>query len=99
MGGTVIYDSAVIADPPVTPPGVTVRGVPLTQIATDLGKPLVKNIAALGALCAATGLFPADTFLTAIRHALKDKRGLIPLNEEAFASGRRAIGRTLNSEI
>ena len=90
-GGTIIYDSSVIADPPAVPGTVTLYGVPLTRIATDLGKPLVKNIAALGALCAATGLFPPDTFLTAIRYALKDKCALIPLNEEAFAWGRRAV--------
>lgn len=81
-GGTVIYDSSVIVDPPLISAAVTVHGVPLTRIATDLGKPLVKNV---GALCAATGLFPVDTFLTAIRSALKDKCALIPLNEEAFA--------------
>jgi len=97
-GGTVIYDSSVIADPPVMSDAVTVHGVPLTRIATDLGKPLVKNVAALGALCAATGLFPADTFLTAIRYALKDKCALIPLNEEAFAWGRKAIPANLRIE-
>jgi 2-oxoisovalerate ferredoxin oxidoreductase beta subunit len=90
-GGTIIYDSSVIADPPAMPTGVTAYGVPLTRIATDLGRPLVKNIAALGALHAATHLFPADTFLTAIRQALKDKCALIALNEEAFAWGARAI--------
>jgi 2-oxoisovalerate ferredoxin oxidoreductase beta subunit len=68
-----------------------VHGVPLTRIATDLGKPLVKNIAALGALQAATSLFPRETFLAAVRQALKEKPGLVPLNEDAFAAGARAI--------
>jgi 2-oxoisovalerate ferredoxin oxidoreductase beta subunit len=90
-GGTVIYDSSVIAEPPVLAAGVSVHGVPLTQIATDLGRPLVKNIVALGALCAATGLFPSETFLTAIRAALHDKCAMVPLNEEAFAWGRKAV--------
>ena len=90
-GGTIIYDSSVIDTPPVMPVGVTAYGVPMTRIATDLGKPVVKNIVALGALQAATGLFPADTFLTAVRQALKDKCALIPLNEEAFEWGRKAI--------
>ena len=71
------------------PIGVTAYGVPLTRIATDLGKPLVKNIAALGALHAATHLFPADTLLTAIRQALKDKCAMVALNEQAFAWGAR----------
>ena len=90
-GGTIIYDSSVIDAPPVMQAGVTAYGVPMTRIAKDLGKPVVKNIVALGALQAATGLFPAETFLTAVRQALKDKCAMIPLNEEAFAWGRQAI--------
>jgi hypothetical protein len=46
---------------------------------------------ALGALQAATGLYPVATFMTAVRYALKDKCALIPLNEQAFELGRRAI--------
>jgi 2-oxoisovalerate ferredoxin oxidoreductase beta subunit len=65
-------------------------GVPCTQIAVDLGKSMVKNIVALGALQASTGLFTEETFLTAIRQALKEKCALIPLNEEAFRWGIRA---------
>jgi 2-oxoisovalerate ferredoxin oxidoreductase beta subunit len=68
-------------------------GVPFTQIAAALGKIIVKNIVALGALSEATRLFPAETFLTAVRQALSDKCALIPLNEEAFAQGmKRAAG-------
>jgi 2-oxoisovalerate ferredoxin oxidoreductase beta subunit len=62
-------------------------GVPFTQVAADLGKVIVKNIVALGALQEATRLFPKETFLTAIRQALAEKCALIPLNEEAFAWG------------
>jgi 2-oxoisovalerate ferredoxin oxidoreductase beta subunit len=42
---------------------------------------------ALGAVQEATGLFPKETFLTAIRQALAHKCALIPLNEEAFEWG------------
>jgi 2-oxoisovalerate ferredoxin oxidoreductase beta subunit len=97
VGGTIVYDSSVIVDPPAMPIGVTAYGVPLTRIATDLGNPLVKNIAALGALQAATNLFPAETFLTAIRQALKHKGALIALNEEAFACGGRAIDEGIDA--
>jgi 2-oxoisovalerate ferredoxin oxidoreductase beta subunit len=90
-GGTIIYDNSVIEAPPAMPAGVSACAVPLTRIAADLGKPVVKNIVALGALQAATGLYPTDTFLTAVRQALKDKCALIPLNEQAFAWGQRAI--------
>ncbi|HEX7709100.1 MAG TPA: 2-oxoacid:acceptor oxidoreductase family protein [Thermoanaerobaculia bacterium] len=91
QGGTIIYDSSVIADPPAPPAGVKQFGAPFTGIAMELGKPVVKNVVALGALQAATNLFPADTILGSIRMALKEKAKLIPLNEEAFARGMASI--------
>lgn len=90
-GGTIVYDSSVISDPPAPPEGVKQYGVPFTGIAMDLGKPVVKNVVALGALQAATNLFPPETILGALRQALKDKAKVIPLNEEAFARGQAAI--------
>jgi 2-oxoisovalerate ferredoxin oxidoreductase beta subunit len=65
-------------------------GVPCAQIATDLGKVMVKNVVALGAMQAATNLFPKDSFLTTIRQALEDQCALLELNEEAFAWGGKA---------
>jgi 2-oxoisovalerate ferredoxin oxidoreductase beta subunit len=90
-GGTVIYDSSVVSEPPALDPSVRVHGVPFTEIAVGLGKAVVKNIVALGALQAATQIFPKETMLAAVRHALKEKCALIPLNEEAFAWGVRSI--------
>ena len=90
-GGVILYDSSVIKDVPPLPEGVKTYGAPFTEIAADLGKVVVKNVVALGALQAATGLFPEETFLTAIRQALKDKCAMIPLNEEAFRWGVRAV--------
>lgn len=90
-GGTIIYDRSVVVDPPKFDPAVRVFAVPMTEIAVDLGRSMVKNIVALGALQAATQLYPRDTFLTAIRQALKDKCAMIPLNEEAFAWGIKSV--------
>jgi 2-oxoisovalerate ferredoxin oxidoreductase beta subunit len=90
-GGTVVYDSSVISEMPQLAAGTRAFGVPFTEIAKDLGKVVVKNVVALGALQAGTGLFPKDTFLTAIRQALKEKCALIPLNEEAFSWGVKSI--------
>ena len=90
-GGIVLYDSSVVAEPPTLDPFVESFGVPCTQIARDLGKVMVKNIVALGAFQAATGILPEETLLTAIRQALRDKCALIPLNEAAFACGVKAI--------
>ena len=89
-GGVVIYDS-VIAEPPVLGPGVRVHRVPASEIASRLGAPVVKNNVMLGALQAATGLLPAEAFLAAIRHALRNKSALIPVNVEAFGWGARAV--------
>ncbi len=91
QGGTILYDSSVIQEPPSFGERVALHGVPFTGIAVDLGKAMVKNIVALGALRASTQLFPAETFLTAIRQALHEKCALIPLNEEAFRLGQEAI--------
>jgi 2-oxoisovalerate ferredoxin oxidoreductase beta subunit len=91
-GGTIVYDSSIIKEPPGVGPQVKVHGVPFSGIAAELGNAVVKNIVALGALQAATGIFPEETFLTAIRQALKEKAKLIPLNEQAFARGVQAVG-------
>ena len=94
-GGTIIYDSSTVKDAPTDlDPSIKLVGVPFTEIAVDLGKAVVKNIVALGALQAATQIFPKETFLAAIRQMLKDKCALIPLNEEAFAWGIKAAEAT-----
>ncbi|MFI5182493.1 MAG: 2-oxoacid:acceptor oxidoreductase family protein [Thermoanaerobaculia bacterium] len=90
-GGTILYDSSVVATVPAFDPRVRVLGVPFTEIAVGLGKAVVKNIVALGALQASTNLFPKETFLTAVRRALKDKAKLIPMNEAAFDAGHSAL--------
>jgi len=90
-GGTILYDSSVVASLPAFDPRVRVLGVPFTEIAVGLGKAVVKNIVALGALQASTNLFPKETFLTAVRMALKDKAKLIPMNEAAFQAGVNAL--------
>jgi len=90
-GGTIIYDSSVIASPPELDPAITMVGVPCMEIAMDLGAAKVKNVVALGALQAASQLFPKESFLTAIRQALKNNCAMIELNEEAFGWGIKAF--------
>jgi 2-oxoisovalerate ferredoxin oxidoreductase beta subunit len=89
--GVILYDSAVVAEPPRLNSNVKIFGVPFTEIAVDLGKAVVKNIVALGALQAVTNILPKESFLTAVRQALKEKCAMIPLNEEAFAWGIKAV--------
>ncbi len=91
-GGTIIYDSTVIPAPPADlPAGRTVLAVPLTKIAADLGKPMVKNLVALGVLQAATRILPAGAITETLAHVLKDKTAVLPLNQAAFAAGQAAV--------
>jgi 2-oxoisovalerate ferredoxin oxidoreductase beta subunit len=89
-GGVVVYDSAVIHEAPALGPGVRAVGVPCTTIARELGLPRAKNVVALGALQAATGLFPAETLLAALRQALGSKDARLAVNEAAFTRGAAA---------
>lgn len=91
-GGLILYDSALAGAAPACEPGVRVVGAPFTAIAAELGRVVVKNVVALGALQQASGLFPAETFLTAIRQALGAKQALVDLNVLAFARGAQAAG-------
>jgi Pyruvate/2-oxoacid:ferredoxin oxidoreductase gamma subunit len=88
-GGTIIYDSTVIAEVRNMPPNRRLVGVPFTGIALGLERPMVKNVVALGALAGATGILPPERFVDTIRMVLKDKPKLLPLNERAFAEGIR----------
>ena len=69
--------------------------VPCTAIAHELGQKMVKNVVALGALVAATGLFPPETLVAAVHQALASKPKLLTVNEEALARGRRAAEEAL----
>ena len=89
-GGTILYDSTIITQPPPLPAGCRVLAVPFTDIARSLGRPVVKNMVALGALQAATGLLPPEQFVATLRQLLKDKPAMLPLNEAAFAAGQDA---------
>ncbi len=89
-GGCIIYDNSIAKDVKPMDPSIRVVGVPFTEIAAGLGNLVVKNIVALGALQAATEIFPKETIMAAIKQALKDKAKLIPLNEKALEAGMQA---------
>jgi 2-oxoisovalerate ferredoxin oxidoreductase beta subunit len=86
-GGIVLYDSSVIPQPPELDASIRMTGVPCTEIAAGLGKTMVKNVVALGALQAATALFPEQSFIASMRDALQKDCALLELNEAAFAEG------------
>jgi 2-oxoisovalerate ferredoxin oxidoreductase beta subunit len=97
--GYIVYDSSVARSVKPADPSITVVGVPFAEIAAGLGKLVVKNIVALGALQAATQLFPEATFLDAVRQALHDKPALIEVNERAFAAGVTAATEVLATKM
>jgi Pyruvate/2-oxoacid:ferredoxin oxidoreductase gamma subunit len=82
----------VIDRVPELDPSLTVVGVPLTEIALDLGRRVVKNVVALGALQACTRIFPEETFLVALDHHLGRRRDpeVSRVNREAFERGQAA---------
>ena len=59
--------------------------------ALSLGRPVVKNVVALGALQESTAILTGDSILNAVREALADKCAMIPMNEEAFEWGARSV--------
>jgi 2-oxoisovalerate ferredoxin oxidoreductase beta subunit len=103
-GGIVLYDQTVIDDPGPMPAGRRVVPVPFTGLASGLQNPVInrgqpgaarpsagKNIVALGALQAATQVFPMESLLATLRHVLASKAALLPLNEEALFAGARVV--------
>jgi len=94
--GVAVFDRSVIPEPPALDASVTMVPVPCSEIAQGLGKRMVKNIVALGALQAATGLFPRESFLYTLRKALRQDASLLALNEQAFAMGARACEEVLH---
>ena len=97
-GGTIIYDSSVISDPPSINGTIKMYGVPFTEIATNIGRRVIKNVVALGALQAVTKIFPEESFLAAIGQALAAKCAMIPMNEEAFRWGQKAVLEGMEAE-
>jgi len=89
-GGVVVYDSSVIEKVPELDPSVERIGVPLTEIALDLGRRVVKNVVALGALQEATKLFPSETFAAALERGMQEDCVVLALNKEALERGRAA---------
>jgi len=95
-GGLLIYDSGLVeADPGAA--GVTHCGLPFTQVATDeLGKKVVTNIIALGALVARSGVLPADAVEEAVLSRVPPR--FRELNEKAYRLGLRLAAEAADAE-
>ncbi len=86
-GGLILYNSSII-NAFAVPPHVTAVGVPINDIAAELGNARVINIVLLGAYIALTSLFTKDQIMDSIRHLFgTSKASLIPINEAALQRG------------
>jgi 2-oxoisovalerate ferredoxin oxidoreductase beta subunit len=84
-GGLVLLDSGICT---TRPEGKNHRVValPAAEMADAVGTPKVANVIMLGALCAATDIFPAD-FVKDTLKIIAKKKDLIELNTKAFDAG------------
>lgn len=97
-GGTIVYDSTVITDIPDLDPSIKIVGVPISQIAHELGNTRVKNVVALGVLQAATAFMERKSLLAALEQSLHENCALLELNQEAFERGVEAAAQAICSD-
>lgn len=86
-GGTLIYDSTNIIEPP-TRTDITVVAVPASEEAVRMNNTKILNMIVLGAYIAMRHTVAIETVMTALRKALPERHHhLLPLNEQALHRG------------
>jgi len=94
-GGTVIYDSTFVTDPPRVEGRV--YQLPITRIARErIGREIVANIVALGALTVLTGVVPKDVMTAAVMGRVP--RGTEEINRRALEAGFEAAEALLGTQ-
>jgi 2-oxoglutarate ferredoxin oxidoreductase subunit gamma len=84
-GGLLLFDSGLV-EPDLDDLSLVGCGLPFTQAASDeLGKKVVTNIVAVGALVAVSNILPADAVLQAVLSRVPAR--FRELNEQAFDLG------------
>jgi 2-oxoglutarate ferredoxin oxidoreductase subunit gamma len=90
-GGLIIVDGTLVKDLP-TPKAIT---LPFTQIARhELGREMVANIVALGALAKISGIVAVDSLEKAV--LARVPKGTEELNRRALAAGVKTAAELLN---
>jgi 2-oxoglutarate ferredoxin oxidoreductase subunit gamma len=90
-GGLLLVDADLVTEFPAS----RAVALPFTRIARDLGKAMVANIVALGALAQLSGLVSLKSLEAAVR--ARAPRGTEELNQRALAAGvaaAQAVGQT-----
>jgi 2-oxoglutarate ferredoxin oxidoreductase subunit gamma len=90
-GGTIIYDSTNILNPP-TRTDIKIYAIPGSEEAVKLKNIKVLNMLVLGAFIKARGTVNPDTVIEALKKVLPERyHKLIPLNKQAFDIGMGLI--------
>ncbi|MFZ5449272.1 MAG: 2-oxoacid:acceptor oxidoreductase family protein [Thermodesulfobacteriota bacterium] len=88
-GGMLLVDADLVKEAPSS----QALAVPFTRIARDLGKTMVANIVALGALAQLTGAVSLDSLTTAV--LARVPKGTEELNRKALDAGVEAASKYL----
>lgn len=87
-GGTLIYDSTNIIDPP-TRNDIDIVPIPASEEAVKLKNTKIMNMIVLGAFLAKRDTVKIETVLEALKQVLPERHHhLIPLNEQALQRGQ-----------
>ncbi len=94
-GGTVIYDSSLVTDPPAV--DGKVYQLPITHLAREkVGRDIVANIVAIGALVTLTGVVSRDALTKAV--LARVPKGTEAINQQALQVGFEAAEALLSNE-
>ena len=91
-GGMILVDSSVVSTK-AEREDITVRYLPVTQKALDMGNMQVANLILLGAYLEATGAVPIEAIEEALDKRMLGTRreALLPLNKEALKEGAKLM--------
>ncbi|MFA5067265.1 MAG: 2-oxoacid:acceptor oxidoreductase family protein [Candidatus Izemoplasmatales bacterium] len=89
--GLILYNSSLIKSTVSSKNGLVV-GVPINDIASELGNPQVANMVMLGAYMQLSNLFSNDTIAKVLKKFLGERKAhLFDLNIDAISAGRHYI--------
>lgn len=89
--GLILYNSSLITED-VKEEGILCIGVPINDIAIELGNAKVANMVMMGAYLELTDLFPDSTILAIVKKILGERKAdLVEINVHAIAAGRKFI--------
>ncbi|MBI9010041.1 MAG: 2-oxoacid:acceptor oxidoreductase family protein [Tenericutes bacterium] len=89
--GLILYNSSIITE---APKGCdqTCLGVPINDIAIELGNAKVANMVMMGAYLELTKMFSDETILAVVKKILGEKKAhLLELNEKALEAGKAFV--------